>query len=223
MGFDPSRLVTLVLWGGFVTLDGASFGQFMVSRPLVAATIAGWIFGGPVQGAVVGIVLESFHLAILPVGAAKYPESGPPAVAAGAVYTVSDLEPSTLLIVMLGALLLERIGGETVRYLRQARVRTNAAHLAGPRLAANVEKTQLMGLAVDLGRGLLLTAGSVAVLKLAADWVAPFWSFSERIAQLLVVATVAGMLASAFRLVGSFVWYAVAGAAAAAIVVMLTL
>src|SRR5918997_1779260 len=119
MGLEPPRLIILLLWGGFVALDGASYGQFMVSRPLVAATIAGWIFGSPVQGAVVGIVLESFHLAILPVGAAKYPESGPPAAAAGAVYSVSDFASSTLLIVVLGALLLEHIGGETVRYLRQ--------------------------------------------------------------------------------------------------------
>ena len=37
--------LALSAMGGAISLDGTSAGQFMVSRPLVAATLAGWIVG----------------------------------------------------------------------------------------------------------------------------------------------------------------------------------
>ena len=42
-------LVWLSLLGGWVATDSTSFAQFMVSRPLVAASLAGWIVGDPVS------------------------------------------------------------------------------------------------------------------------------------------------------------------------------
>lgn len=75
----------LLLWGSLVGLDLVSVGQTMIARPLVAATVAGMILGDPMAGAAVGVVLELFALDLLPVGAARYPDYGPAAVAAAAV------------------------------------------------------------------------------------------------------------------------------------------
>ncbi len=75
----------LLLWGTVAGLDLVSLGQTMIARPLVAATIAGIVLGDPLAGAAVGVLLELFALDLLPVGAARYPDYGPAAVAAAAV------------------------------------------------------------------------------------------------------------------------------------------
>ena len=75
---DAGLYLLLVAWGGLVAVDGTSCGQFMISRPFAAATVAGLLAGDALMGATAGVVLEAFHLAVLPVGAARYPEGGPP-------------------------------------------------------------------------------------------------------------------------------------------------
>jgi mannose/fructose/N-acetylgalactosamine-specific phosphotransferase system component IIC len=42
-----------------MALDAAAVGQFMVARPLVAATLGGLVAGDPVAGALAGILLEA--------------------------------------------------------------------------------------------------------------------------------------------------------------------
>ena len=55
------------LLGGLVGLDATSFPQFMFSRPLIAGTLAGLLFGQPAEGMLIGALIEIFDLAILPV------------------------------------------------------------------------------------------------------------------------------------------------------------
>lgn len=61
----------LLLWGTAVALDLVSVPQVMITRPLVAGTVAGVILGDPAAGAAVGAILELFALDLLPVGAAR--------------------------------------------------------------------------------------------------------------------------------------------------------
>jgi mannose/fructose/N-acetylgalactosamine-specific phosphotransferase system component IIC len=66
-------------------LDLVSVPQAMIARPLVAGFVGGWLMGHPAVGLVVGVLLELFALETLPVGAARFPDWGPPAVATGAL------------------------------------------------------------------------------------------------------------------------------------------
>jgi hypothetical protein len=75
----------LIVGGGFLALDHAALGQFMLSRPLVAATLGGAVVGDPLGGAVVGILLEGLHVAHLPAGGARLPDPGPGSLVAGVV------------------------------------------------------------------------------------------------------------------------------------------
>ena len=54
--------ILLGLLGGAVGLDATAFPQAMWSRPIVAGTLAGLVFGRPVSGLLVGITLEVFAL-----------------------------------------------------------------------------------------------------------------------------------------------------------------
>ena len=76
--------LSLALLGGLLALDATSVGQFMISRPLVAGTLAGWWLGDPAVGLEVGAILELFHLAGVPAGGSRVPESGPATVVAAA-------------------------------------------------------------------------------------------------------------------------------------------
>lgn len=79
-----ATMLWLLAWGVVVGLDLVSVAQVMVARPFAAGTVAGLIAGDPLAGAVVGVTLELFALDLLPVGAARYPDYGPAAVAAAA-------------------------------------------------------------------------------------------------------------------------------------------
>ena len=75
-------LLRLGLLGGVLGLDSTAVGQFMVSRPLVAGWLAGWVAGVPEFGITIGAVLEVFLLVSFPTGGARFPEGSTAAVVA---------------------------------------------------------------------------------------------------------------------------------------------
>jgi hypothetical protein len=216
-----AQTAVLAALGGLVALDGTSVGQLMVSRPFVAAALGGLAVGRPTAGIVVGVVLEALHLAVLPVGAAKYPEGGPAAVAAGAVFAAWQDPPvatsATLLVVVLVALGMEWVGGHSVELLRRFNARFSGAPEAGitPRALAG-----RVGAAVglDFARGAALTLAGVLLLDALLAAV-DFSGFPQvAVGTVVRLAVVAG-LASALRLFGRTHYpLFVAGAAAGAVV-----
>ena len=59
------------------------YGDTMTSRPLVVATLTGLFLGDPVQGVIMGSILELMFIGSFPVGAAVSPDFG----SAGAICT----------------------------------------------------------------------------------------------------------------------------------------
>lgn len=193
----------LLLLGGLVALDGTSTGQFMISRPLIAASLAGWIVGAPMQGAWIGLLLEALHLSVLPVGAARYPEAGPAAVAAGAVYASGPPAPSVLLTVVLFALGWEWVSGYSVRLLRNVNGRFLAVAESVTELEpARLVRLHLAGIVLDFTRGLLLVGAGIGIAALAVGIALDFWTAGERIPQLLIAGALVTALAGASGLFG---------------------
>ncbi|MHB0963068.1 MAG: PTS sugar transporter subunit IIC [Gemmatimonadaceae bacterium] len=166
---DVGTLIVLTGLGAVVGLDFVSFPQAMLSRPIVAATLAGAICGNTAAGLLAGVLLECFALETMPFGASRYPEWGPASVAAGAVAAVpgadTELIARTLPFAVLAGLAGAMIGGQTLVWLRQfnlsvaARYRDELA--AGD--ASAVLSVQWTGLVIDFGR-----AGAVTALFLLA-------------------------------------------------------
>jgi mannose PTS system EIIC component len=206
--FRAIDLVWLALLGGWVATDSTSFGQFMVSRPLVAATLGGWVVGAPIAGAAIGIVLEAFQLNVLPVGAARYPEAGPAAVIAGATYPLADGAPGAMLMVVAFALVWESVAGQTVHQLRHLNVRLAASGAIDD--LATLERRHLGATAVDFLRGIVLVVVGSLLLHGVLVLLIPYWGLDERLADLLTGGILVGLLASSFRLLGSRVpWFVV--------------
>ena len=61
------KIVLLSLLGGILSLDRV-WAQFMISRPIVAAPLAGFMLGDPYTGLQAGALLELFWIDKLPIG-----------------------------------------------------------------------------------------------------------------------------------------------------------
>lgn len=112
------ELVLVALAGGVLALDATSVGQFMVSRPLVAGALAGWILGDPGTGLVVGAFLETYLLVSVPSGGSRHPEGATATVVAVAAATAVATPGAVPLGVAIG-LVWGQIGGFTVSLQRR--------------------------------------------------------------------------------------------------------
>ena len=198
----PLALALLLAWGTLAGIDLVSWPQFLLHRPLVAAGVAGFIAGDLEAGLRVGVVLELFALDVLPVGAVRYPDYGPPAVAAaaGAAGLPADVG---LALAIPPALLLAVLGGRTHSFIRQANGRTISA-IAGELAAGSgsaITRVQLTGLARDVIRSAALTALALGT-ALAARRL-PIDAFTARVlAATLVGAALAAAAGGAVRSAG---------------------
>jgi PTS system mannose-specific IIC component len=160
-------ILTFALLGAILGLDVVSFPQAMISRPIVASTLAGTLGGSASDGLLAGVFLEMMALETLPVGASRYPEWGTASVVGGALYVSRRGDAtSALLFAMLGAMITAWVGGWSMYALRRLNGRWTKQAL--PALEAGdasvVTRLQLLGLTADLTRGFVLTALALTVL-----------------------------------------------------------
>jgi mannose/fructose/N-acetylgalactosamine-specific phosphotransferase system component IIC len=161
-----AQLLLLVGWGTVVGLDLVSVPQALLSRPLVAGCVAGWIAGDVEAGLRAGALFELFALDVLPIGAVRYPDYGPATVVAAALGAGVPWELGLGLGATLG-LVLAVLGGGTLQLVR--RMNANAIQHRAAALAAGegsaIRRLQYGGLIRDALRGASLT-----IAGLAAAW-----------------------------------------------------
>ena len=63
------HILMIAVLGGIIGLDRTAVGQFMVSQPIVAGPLTGWILGDVTAGFVIGAALELIWVLDMPVGA----------------------------------------------------------------------------------------------------------------------------------------------------------
>ena len=181
------ELVLIALLGGTLALDATSVGQFMLSRPLVAGAITGWVVGDPGLGLTIGTLLELYMLVSFPSGGARFPEGTTATVVAVATASAST-GPGVLPIAVAVGLLWGQLGGFSITALRKANgfivpeptdARVGAARVATAHLGA-------MGL--DFLRGALISGLGVAVGRVAIERVASAWPLARADSFALVLA-----------------------------------
>ena len=214
------ELLPLSLLGGVLGLDVVTFPQSMISRPLVAATVAGAFVGDANTGVLVGATLELIALATLPFGASRYPEWGSSAVVGGAIAAALHTERAgALTIGVLAALATAWISGWSLVKLRQWNAwlgrRKRPALDAGAR--GTVIGLQLAGLTADFVRAALLTAIAYGLIFPVANATVGVWSFGDHVSRAVVV-TIAGAVAASaawtiFHSARHARWYFAAGLA----------
>jgi mannose/fructose/N-acetylgalactosamine-specific phosphotransferase system component IIC len=171
------EILALALLGGLLALDGTSLGQFMISRPLVASTLAGWMVGEPGVGFVVGSLLEIYLLVSFPTGGSRFPEGGPAAVVAAAVAGWGDSPGAVAIGVALG-LIWGQLGGLSVTLLRTVNTRLAPDPTRGHVTPAAVVAGHLSALGLDFLRGFLVTLVGL-IVGLAVVRLAPLWPLGD--------------------------------------------
>jgi PTS system mannose-specific IIC component len=188
LGTSLLELLPLAILGGVLGLDVVSFPQAMISRPLVAATLAGALVGEPGRGIVVGVALEFFALETLPFGASRYPEWGSAAVVGGALFAANSPDsPGALMTAVLGALLTAAFAGRSMVQMRKLNARWARARLDA--LARGSERTVV--------RGGLITWIALALLGPVVHASVHLWTVEARLSRAIVVGVAATVAAGA--------------------------
>jgi len=208
----------IAMLGALLGLDVVSFPQAMVSRPIVAATLAGAFIGHPPAGLLIGVVLELIALDTLPFGASRYPEWGSAGVVGGALFAAQPPgAPGALPASLLAALLTASISGWSMVVLR----RTIATRLERTRDSIEMgSRDALMGLhlsgmSLDLLRGALVTTLGMIVFSSLVRAIVAVWgseSAPSRAVVVVVAAIVAGgALWKVFHSVRHVLWFFLGG------------
>lgn len=192
LAVDLLPFVPLAVLGAVLGLDVVSFPQAMISRPIVAATLAGAMLGHPVRGLAIGVALEFFALETLPFGASRYPEWGSASVVGGALFALTpDRTPAAMTLATLAALVTAQVGGLSMVALRQWNAKW--AHRQQVGLARGSGNTvvglQLAGMTADLLRGGMLTFLALAVFEPLRTAVLATFTFPGTLSRAVVVSS----------------------------------
>ncbi|HWR73496.1 MAG TPA: PTS sugar transporter subunit IIC [Nitrospirota bacterium] len=123
------KILLIAAVGGLLGLDRTALGQFMVSEPIVAAPLIGWLLGDTAAGIVIGVVLEMLWVLDLPVGTFVPADSTIAATAATAIAVLGSRGDPALPGVM-GFSLLLTTGIAPVTMLADRFIRHQNARLA---------------------------------------------------------------------------------------------
>jgi PTS system mannose-specific IIC component len=134
-------------------LDRVALLQSMACRPLVAATLTGWLLGSPFVGLQVGILLELLWLGRLPVGAAIPPDDtqvavGTTVLALTVQHNLGLAGMPVVILAVLAAIPLGMVGQHCERWARHANGRLETRALAAAAAGADrrIECLHLAGL-----------------------------------------------------------------------------
>jgi mannose/fructose/N-acetylgalactosamine-specific phosphotransferase system component IIC len=193
-------LIPIALLGGVLGLDVVSFPQAMISRPLVASTLAGALIGQSASGLLLGAALELIALETLPFGASRYPEWGSASVVGGAIFASHPSHPAgAMTLATLSALATTWVGGWTMVKLRERNAvwagRQREALEAGAR--GSVVALQLKGMTADFFRGAVLTIIAYALLAPLSGACIALWSMDARLSRCMIVAVAASVAGGA--------------------------
>lgn len=190
----PAALL-LLLWGTIAGLDLVSVPQALLSRPIVAAAVAGLIVGNVPAGLLAGMALELYALDVLPIGASRYPDYSVAAVAGGFAAAMAPA-PVTVALAGIVGLPMAMLGGWSLQKLRRRNAVSVQRRLE--RVAAGdgraIWELQRNGIMRDALRSFAL-----AVIGLVLAWLVTRLHWSHIIhADLLSWAMLAGGIAAAF-------------------------
>jgi mannose/fructose/N-acetylgalactosamine-specific phosphotransferase system component IIC len=167
------ELLRIAALGGVLGLDTTGVGQLMVSRPIVAGALTGWVSGSPATGIAVGAILELYLLVSFPMGGAQFPDGSAATVVAVASATPFDGSGVIPLSVAVG-LVWGQVAGATITGQRHLNTRLvpEAGESMGP---SRVRIGHLAAIAADFVRAAVVTVVGVVFGRVAVGAVVDQW------------------------------------------------
>lgn len=197
--------------GGFLGLDAVSFPQVMIARPLMAGALGGLLAGDLERGLWVGALLEVISMRQLPMGGARYHDTGPAAFAAGLAYAHLGDSSAALLVATATGLVLGWAGSWTVQAQRALNTRLVGSLGGAATPPGRLARRHLGALGLDYLRSAILTGLWILLAQALLGGV----EGSERLAgpaAVLIAWAAAGAVGAALRTFtrGARLWQAFA-------------
>ncbi len=204
------NLIGLSLVSGLLALDTTAILQSLVSQPLVACTILGWLTNNPELGLKIGFLLQLLWLGDLPVGAAKIPEGNVGSMV-GALIAFHLLEfqythPHLLIfLVVLYALLFSYVGTKLIRILRNWNIRLfdKALAAAATGEASALAKINIMALLIHFALMSVVIYLAVligeAVFSAVLRLIPESWDYYARFTEAVVLGGGVALTVTLFR------------------------
>jgi PTS system mannose-specific IIC component len=184
--------------GGVLGLDAVSFPQIMIARPLVAGALGGLLAGDVALGLWVGALLEIISMRQLPMGGARYHDTGPAAFAAGLAYAELGPSASALLVATAAGLVFGWAGSWTVQWQRAWNTRLVGPLAGGATPPRRLVRRHLGALGLDFLRAAVLTGLWIPLARALLGGVGGSGRLAA-LAAVLVVWAVAGAVGAALR------------------------
>lgn len=148
-----SQIFCVALVGGILGLDRTAAGQFMVSQPIVAGPLIGWMLGDTTAGLVIGAVLELIWVLDIPVGTFVPADSTVGAVSATAIAVLGGGGHATPDLIGFSVLLTTAavpitMAVDRIVRKRNSRLADRAASAPGEDAGEKLSRAHLTGLAV---------------------------------------------------------------------------
>lgn len=201
----PGTWLIVTGLGALLGLDAITWPQTMASRPIIASTIGGMLFGDPFSGFVVGAWLELMSCRHPPFGAARYPETGPAALIAGSAYALSD---TGSMLALLGAGLagwvIGWVGAHSIALLRLHNGRTMGDPAAFGGDPAELARRHRRSMRLDGARAAVITGALFVPVVLSVRWLEswPPGPAAGRATTTIAVIALAGLAGVGARVLG---------------------
>ena len=167
-------LATLA-WGAWVAADATALAQLLISQPLVAGAVTGWLWQRPELGLELGVLLQLFACGVLPLGG-RTPEDFPTGTVVGVAVAcavdhaapLASAQGGPLLYGMVVAFAVALLGKPLLVWQRRRNERLARwceEELAGGRLGA-LGGAQAAGVAQAAAVGVAWTAVALLVFGL---------------------------------------------------------
>ena len=120
-------LIPVCLIGALISLDSVAVFQILISQPIVACTIIGWLSNDPTTGIHIGLMMQLIWSSTLPGGAVTFPDGNLGAIVAtiiavNSVEIIPEYKSLVILFSIIFGLLMSFLGAHTLNTVRTSNV-----------------------------------------------------------------------------------------------------
>jgi len=190
--------------GALISLDTVAVFQILISQPIVACTLIGWLSNDPMTGIYIGLMMQLIWISTLPVGAVTFPDGNLGAIVASIIATntvdiIPEYKSLVILFSIIFGLLMSFIGAHALNT-----VRTGNVYILN-RLLDSVEALKLNQVGKAIGWSLAVNFVILFILTLVSALIgisiveAVFtlnidsWIHYTRYAQIVILGSGAGL------------------------------
>ena len=120
-------LIPICILGALISLDTVAVFQILISQPIIACTLIGWLSNDPMTGIHIGLMMQLIWISTLPVGAVTFPDGNLGAIVAAiiAVNSVGILPEFSALVILFSivfGLIMSFVGAHALNTVRTGNI-----------------------------------------------------------------------------------------------------